>query len=80
MIKSREKGQDKTRAFKKIGQHNAIGVFTKKVSEMIFVKFWVVGQGADYSQIKPSKQESIFLKETIFFICFLPCKMGIHQW
>ena len=80
MLKSMGKGPKKnTRLQKKIGQSNAIGVFSKKVSEMIFVKFGVVAQGPDFFQIKPSKQESIFLKETIVFVCFLPCKMGIQQ-
>ena len=61
---------------KKIEQHNAIGVFTKTVSKMIFVKFGVVDQGRNFFQIKHKNQESIFHKETIFFICFLPWKMG----
>ena len=65
---------------KEIGQHNAIGVFTKTVSKIVFVKFGVEGQGEDFFQIKHSKEESIFLKDTISFICFAPCNMGNQQW
>ena len=55
---------------KKIGQHNAIGVFTKKVSEMIFVTFWVVRQGTIFFQIKPCKQESILdsHRDNLFYL------------
>ena len=55
---------------KKIGQSNAIGVFKKKVSEMIFVKFGVVGQGTDFFQIKPCKQESILdsHRDNLFYL------------